>query len=89
MYLEEGSLHVERLGRGYAWLDAGTPDSLLQAATFVQTIQSRQGMLVGCPEEVAFRMGWIDADLLRCEALGMGKTELGRVLIELADAPHD
>jgi len=86
MYLDEGSLHVERLGRGYAWLDAGTPDSLLQAATFVQTIQSRQGMLVGCPEEVAFRMGWIDAELLRCEAQALGKTELGRVLGELADA---
>ena len=57
VYLEEGSLAVERLGRGCAWLDAGTPDSLLQAATFVQTIQARQGMLVGCPEEVAFRMG--------------------------------
>ena len=62
LYLEDGTLHVERLGRGFAWLDAGTPDSCLQAATFVQTIQSRQGMLVGCPEEVAFRMGWIDAD---------------------------
>jgi glucose-1-phosphate thymidylyltransferase len=85
MYLQEGSLHVERLGRGYAWLDAGTPDSLLQAATFVQTIQSRQGMLVGCPEEVAFRMGWIDAELLRGHARALGKTELGRVLSELAD----
>jgi glucose-1-phosphate thymidylyltransferase len=86
MYLEDGSLHVERLGRGCAWLDAGTPDSLLQAATFVQTIQSRQGMLVGCPEEVAYRMGWIDADLLRHHARGLGKTELGQVLSELADA---
>jgi glucose-1-phosphate thymidylyltransferase len=86
MYMEEGSLHVERLGRGCAWLDAGTPDSLLQAATFVQTIQSRQGMLVGCPEEVAFRMGWIDADRLRHHARGLGKTELGHVLAELADA---
>jgi glucose-1-phosphate thymidylyltransferase len=86
MYLEEGSLHVERLGRGCAWLDAGTPDSLLQAATFVQTIQSRQGMLVGCPEEVAFRMGWIDADMLRQHARALGKTELGLVLAELADA---
>jgi len=85
IYLEEGSLSVERLGRGCAWLDAGTPDSLLQAATFVQTIQSRQGMLVGCPEEVAFRMGWIDADRLRHHARGLGKTELGRVLAELAD----
>jgi glucose-1-phosphate thymidylyltransferase len=86
MYLEAGLLSVERLGRGCAWLDAGTPDSLLQAATFVQTIQSRQGMLVGCPEEVAFRMGWIDADRLRQHARALGKTELGRVLAELADA---
>jgi len=84
LYLEEGALTVERVGRGYAWLDAGTPDSLLQAATFVQTIQSRQGMLVGCPEEVAYRMGWIDADRLRAHARGLGKTELGRVLAELA-----
>ena len=88
LYLEDGSLHVERLGRGCAWLDAGTPDSLLQAATFVQTIQSRQGMLVGCPEEVAFRMGWIDAAQLRGQAAALGKTELGRVLAELADGLH-
>ena len=88
MYLAEGSLHVERLGRGCAWLDAGTPDSLLQAATFVQTIQSRQGMLVGCPEEVAFRMGWIDAARLRGHARALGKTELGRVLAELAEGEH-
>jgi glucose-1-phosphate thymidylyltransferase len=84
LYMAEGGLHVERLGRGCAWLDAGTPDSLLQAATFVQTIQSRQGMLVGSPEEVAFRMGWIDADRLRRHAQSLGKTELGRVLAELA-----
>ena len=88
MYLEEGSLHVERLGRGCAWLDAGMPDSLLQAATFVQTIQSRQGMLVGCPEEVAFRMGFIDAAGLRDAARGFIKTELGRLLVELADGLH-
>ena len=85
MYLEEGSLQVEKLGRGCAWLDAGTPDSLLQAATFVQTIQTRQGMLVGCPEEVAFRMGWIDAAQLRERAKALGKTELGQVLMALAD----
>jgi glucose-1-phosphate thymidylyltransferase len=85
IYLEERTLHVERLSRGYAWLDAGTPDSLLQAATFVQTIQSRQGLLVGCPEEVAFRLGFIDADMLRGHARGLGKTELGRVLLELAE----
>ena len=85
IYLEEGTLHVERLGRGAAWLDAGTPDSLMQAATFVQTIQSRQGMLVGSPEEVAFRKGFIDADQLRVHARQLGKTELGRFLNDLAD----
>jgi len=84
-YLEEGTLHVERLGRGAAWLDAGTTDSLMQAATFVQTIQSRQGMLVGSPEEVAFRRGFIDADQLRAQAKLLGKTELGRFLNEVAD----
>ena len=88
IYLEAGELSVERLGRGCAWLDAGTPDSLLQAATFVQTIQSRQGMLVGCPEEVAFRMGYIDAPALRERALALRKTELGRLLLELADGVH-
>jgi glucose-1-phosphate thymidylyltransferase len=85
VYLEMGTLRVEKLSRGCAWLDAGTPDSLLQAATFVQTIQSRTGMLVGCPEEVAFRMGYIDADRLRFHARHLGKTELGRVLLELAE----
>jgi glucose-1-phosphate thymidylyltransferase len=85
LYLDAGTLAVERLSRGCAWLDAGTPDSLLQAATFVQTIQSRTGMLVGCPEEVAFRMGYIDAERLRATAQHLGKTELGRFLEELAD----
>ncbi len=84
MYLEAGDLHVEKLGRGAAWLDAGTPDSLLQAATFVQTIQARQGMLVGCPEEVAFRMGWIGAEQLADHATRLRNTELGRVLASLA-----
>ncbi|WP_428396070.1 glucose-1-phosphate thymidylyltransferase RfbA [Lichenicoccus sp.] len=87
-YLEEGSLQVERLGRGCAWLDAGMPDSLMQAGTFVQTIQSRQGMLVGSPEEVAFRMGFIDAQALRGHARRLSKTELGRLLLELADGVH-
>jgi len=89
VYLAAGTLRVEKLSRGCAWLDAGTPDSLLQAATFVQTIQSRTGMLVGCPEEVAFRMGFIDAETLRQHAAGLGKTELGRVLGELAAGEHD
>ena len=87
-YLEEGTLQVERLGRGCAWLDAGMPDSLMQAGTFVQTIQSRQGMLVGSPEEVAFRMGFIDSDTLRGHARKLVKTELGRLLLELADGVH-
>ncbi len=89
VYLEAGTLRVERLSRGCAWLDAGTPDSLLQAATFVQTIQSRTGNLVGCPEEVAFRMGHISADTLRGHARDLGKTELGRVLMDLAEGEHD
>ncbi|MBO1358739.1 glucose-1-phosphate thymidylyltransferase RfbA [Acetobacter sacchari] len=84
-YLEEGSLRVDRLGRGCAWLDAGLPESLMQAGQFVHTIQARQGMLVGSPEEVAFRMGYISADQLRTQAGRMGKTELGRLLRELAN----
>ncbi|MFT8897855.1 MAG: glucose-1-phosphate thymidylyltransferase RfbA [Acetobacter sp.] len=84
-YLEEGTLRVDRLGRGCAWLDAGLPESLMQAGQFVHTIQARQGMLVGSPGEVAFRMGYIDADQLRTHAAKMGKTELGRLLKELAD----
>ncbi|GBQ26085.1 glucose-1-phosphate thymidylyltransferase [Acetobacter estunensis NRIC 0472] len=84
-YLEEGSLQVDRLGRGCAWLDAGLPESLMQAGQFVHTIQARQGMLVGSPAEVAFRMGYIDAQQLRTHAAKMGKTELGRMLREVAD----
>lgn len=85
IYLENDSLHVERLGRGCAWLDAGIPDSLMQASMFVHTIQSRQGMLVGSPEEVAYRRGFINADQLRKLAKKLHKTELGRMLIDLAD----
>lgn len=84
-YLEEGSLHVDRLGRGCAWLDAGIPDSLMQAGQFVHTIQARQGMLVGSPAEVAYRLGFIDADQLRAHASRMGKTELGRLLMHVAN----
>ena len=89
VYLEANTLQVEKLSRGCAWLDAGTPDSLLQAATFVQTIQSRTGMLVGCPEEVAVRMKYITAAQLRDQAMRLGKTELGRVLLDLADGEHE
>ncbi|MFS3137428.1 glucose-1-phosphate thymidylyltransferase RfbA [Gluconacetobacter sacchari] len=85
LYLEDGTLHVERLGRGCAWLDAGMPDSLMQAGLFVQTIQSRQGMLVGSPEEVAFRMGYIDVDHLRGLAHRVSKTALGLMLLDLVE----
>ncbi|RFD20898.1 glucose-1-phosphate thymidylyltransferase [Komagataeibacter melaceti] len=85
IYLAENALHVERLGRGCAWLDAGMPDSLMLAGSFVQTVQARQGMLVGSPEEAAFLMGYIDAAQLRALAGRMGRTELGRTLMAIAD----
>jgi glucose-1-phosphate thymidylyltransferase len=84
-YLEEGDLHVEKLGRGFAWLDTGTPDSLLQAANFIQTIEERQGLQVACPEEIAYRQRWIDAGQLRAEGEALGKTEYGQYLLRLAD----
>lgn len=83
LYLEEGSLQVDLLGRGCAWLDAGMPDSLMQAGSFVQTIQSRQGLLVGSPCEAAYRMGFITAEQLKETALKMKKTELGKTLLHL------
>jgi glucose-1-phosphate thymidylyltransferase len=85
LYLQDGALHVERLGRGFAWLDAGTPGSLLEAATFVRTVQERQGLQIGCPEEIAFRMGFVAADALREEARKLGKTDYGRYLAMIAD----
>jgi glucose-1-phosphate thymidylyltransferase len=85
VYLADGSLRAEQLGRGCAWLDAGTPASLLQAALFVQTVQERQGLQVGCPEEIAFRMGFIDATALRAQADGLGKTAYGVYLRDLAE----
>jgi glucose-1-phosphate thymidylyltransferase len=84
VYLERGQLNVERMGRGYAWLDTGTPDSLLEAAEFVRTMEKRQGYRVASPEEVAYRIGWISGAQL--EALGkkLGKSSYGRYLIALA-----
>ncbi len=73
-YLERGALHVERLGRGTAWLDTGTPDSLLQAANFVQAIQARQGLKIACIEEIAYEHGWIDAAGLEQLIAALGKT---------------
>ena len=84
IYLETGALHVETLGRGYAWLDTGTHESLVQAATFIQTIQERQGFMVSCPEEIAFRMGWIDASQLIQLAEPVKKNGYGQYLIRIA-----
>ena len=85
LYLADRALHVERLGRGYAWLDAGTPASLLQAATFVQTVQERQGLQIGAPEEIAYRMGFTTAAQLRDAAAALGKTDYGAYLKQTAD----
>jgi glucose-1-phosphate thymidylyltransferase len=86
-YLESGKLHVVKLGRGYAWLDTGTHDALLDAAEFVRSIQHRQGLLVGCPEEVAFRMKFVPAEHLRSLAARYGKSPYGEYLQRLIDEP--
>ena len=79
-YLEKGQLHVEIMGRGYAWLDTGTHDSLLDAAGFIATLQKRQGLMVACPEEIAYRQGWIDAEKLLSLALPLKKNAYGQYL---------
>ena len=84
-YLRQGRLHVEILGRGVAWLDTGTHESLLQASTFIQAIEQRQGLKVACPEEVAYNMGFIDADALRRTARTMEKNEYGQYLLRLLE----
>ncbi len=85
LYLEAGDLRVELLGRGYAWLDTGTHASLLQAGQFVQTIEERQGMKVGCPEEIVYRLGYITADQLVNLAEPLKKSGYGNYLITLID----
>lgn len=82
-YLELGQLSVELLGRGMAWLDTGTHDSLLQAANFVATIEARQGLKIACLEEIAYRQGWIDADTLRRQAQAMANNGYGQYLVDL------
>jgi glucose-1-phosphate thymidylyltransferase len=84
-YLELKKLHVVKLGRGYAWLDTGTHDALLEASDFVRSIQHRQGLLVGCPEEIAYTMGFITTDELRRLAARYDKTHYGRYLQRIAD----
>lgn len=92
-YLEKGQLHVERLGRGYAWLDTGTHDSLQDAGAFIRTIETRTGIKVCCPEEIAFHAGWIDSNAMLRRAITLGKTEyakyLRRVVEEEGQVPPD
>jgi glucose-1-phosphate thymidylyltransferase len=82
-YLEQGQLNVEIMGRGYAWLDTGTHDSLLEAASFIATLQKRQGLQVACPEEIAYRNGWIDAAKLQQLAARLAKNGYGQYLLSL------
>ncbi len=88
-YLERGNLSVQIMGRGYAWLDTGTPDSLLEASEFVRTLEKRQGFKIACPEEVAFEMGFIDAAQLQRLAEGAGKSDYGRYLREVVLGRRD
>ena len=88
IYLEDGSLSVERLGRGYAWLDTGTHESLQQAANFIETIESRQGLKVACPEEIAFMQGWIDEQQVRNLAEPLRKSGYGEYLLALLSRGH-
>ena len=84
-YLDDGSLHLEKMGRGYAWLDTGTHESLVEASTFIETIEARQGLRVCCPEEIAFFNGWIDAERLRELAAPLAKNGYGQYLLGLAE----
>ncbi|MDW7995460.1 MAG: sugar phosphate nucleotidyltransferase, partial [Gemmatales bacterium] len=85
LYLERGELQVRILGRGIAWLDAGTPESLLQAAEFVHAVQERQGVMVACPEEIAYRMGYISREQLRDLARHLGDNNYRDYLLRLAE----
>ncbi|MEJ5265743.1 MAG: glucose-1-phosphate thymidylyltransferase RfbA [Bacteroidales bacterium] len=85
LYLEEGSLRVEIMGRGFAWLDTGNADSMLEAASFVETIQKRQGLYIACIEEIAWRNGWISTEQLRRLGQSMSKTEYGKYILSLAE----
>ncbi len=80
LYLDRASLHVEQLGRGFAWLDTGTHESMLQAANYIETIEQRQGLRIACPEEIAFRRGWISAEQLLALAEPLKKNGYGEYL---------
>jgi glucose-1-phosphate thymidylyltransferase len=85
LYLDEGQLRLIKLGRGTAWLDTGSPEALLQASNFIQTLQTRQGLQVACPEEIAYLLGWITADELGAVAASLAKTAYGQYLSELLE----
>jgi glucose-1-phosphate thymidylyltransferase len=87
-YLDDGSLHLEQLGRGFAWLDTGTHDSLMEAGNYIQTIENRQGLKVCCPEEIAYNNGWIDAERLLKLAAPLAKTGYGQYLQQLTRQGH-
>ncbi len=87
IYLERGQLRVQQLGRGVAWLDAGTHETLLQASTFVQAVEERQGLMIGCPEEVAYRMGFIGRDQLADLARDLRYNSYGEYLLRLLEEP--
>ena len=84
-FLEEGKLHVDTLGRGYAWLDTGTHDSLSEASTFIEVIEKRQGLKIACLEAIAYEKGWITAEKLREAAMPMAKNPYGQYLLKLLD----
>ena len=86
-YLDDGLLRVELMGRGMAWLDTGTPDSLHEASAYIRTLEHRQGLKVGCPEEVAYRMGWIDAEQLEHLAQPLRKSGYGNYLLQVLREP--
>jgi glucose-1-phosphate thymidylyltransferase len=88
LYLDKGQLQVEQLGRGFAWLDTGTQESLLQAANYVETIELRQGLKIACPEEVAFHLGWIDDAQLTALADRLNKSAYGRYLRRVLEDRH-
>ena len=87
-YLQRGQLQVERLGRGIAWLDTGTHESLLQAGNFIEVIEKRQGLKVACLEEIAYQFGWIDADAVLARAQRLGKSDYGEYLRQLISGPE-
>ena len=86
-YLQRGDLQVERFGRGFAWLDTGTHDSLLEASQYVQTIEHRQGLKVACLEEIGWHNGWLSCDALAAQAEALAKTGYGQYLQRLLTAP--